>query len=150
MSFAIRINEARHGWLYMELWLGEQKLEWMASDVLNDPVRELAELALFIASGDAGARSVNFWLEPQGYELCATYNLELKLKLLFSDEAYPSLWRPKLVTVEIIDRGTAAREILRCLRAAQPLFRTTPSPNGRVWNQPFPDAAMARLEAMLT
>jgi hypothetical protein len=149
MTFSINIHEARHGWLYMELRLQAQQFELMASDVLNDPVQELAELALFITSAEAGTRVVNFWLEPQGYELCATANRELELKMSYSDEAYPGLRKPSLVAVAVVDRTAVAREILRCLRAAQPLFTAAASADPRTWNQPFPETTVAKLETTL-
>ena len=141
MSFYIHIHEAVHGWLAIELTVGSRRLELMASDVYNDPLRELAELALFLANGQTGVRGVELHFEPDYYELRANKDDELRLQLVYVEDRH-------VAPEEAITGTASAREILHCLRSAQPLLTASPPEDGRVWDEPFPELAVARLEGL--
>ena len=120
--FRIDIRNPRHGWIDVDFVLGDRRFELTASHVLNDPVTELAELALFVARSDPGQADVTFWLEPAGYGLRASRGPDLKLAVLYAEYAGRRLWDPSVVSEHPVGVSSTASEIVRCLRAAQPAF----------------------------
>ncbi len=147
MNFSINIRNPRSGWLDLDLQVGEWQLKHSVSAVANDPVRELAELALFIVRNDSGRARVVFWLEPAGYELAAVRDHELELLVRYSKHAFANLFDPELVLEHQIDPTQCVAEILRCLRAAQPVFAVS---DRAAWSHPFPTAVLDELEAMVS
>lgn len=145
MPLSLTIHGARHGWLELELVLAEQRVSFAASDVLNDPVRELADLALFIARRGVGSARASFWLEPAGYELRAVRDWKLDLALVSAREAYPNITHGELVAEESVDAIVTARHIASQLRLAQQLLA------GRTaWKYGFPDDTLLAVWAALT
>ena len=143
MSFALELANPRAGWLDVTVALGP-RIAFSASHVLNDPLRELAELALFIASRDRGRCAVRFWLEPEGHELAADRDDTLRLTWRSADRARPDLVEPRLVHARVVDAPRAiASEILRALRDVQPHLPV--DGNSGIWSHPFPVAQVARL-----
>lgn len=131
--FSIRISNARANWVDVSVSIGDERRQFMASSVLNDPLRELADLGVFIAAREPGTLGVRFWLEPAGIELRAFWKPELVLALYEADEAYPDLDRSRRIVVEqAVDSYAAAREILRCLLDTEHVV----SP--RTWHHEFP------------
>lgn len=149
MAFSISIRNPRHGWIDVELRLGEQRFELPVSDVANDPVRELAELALFIARAELGSARVTFWIEPAGYELCAMRGAVLNLVLSYSEYAFRTLDDPSPVLEQQVDPSECAAAILNCLRAAQPVFAAAVVADRTAWGHPFPEALLLQLDAAL-
>ena len=149
MSFAINIENPRRGWIDVALSLGEERFEFAASDVANDPVRQLAELALSIVRGEPSKVRAVFWLEPSGYELCAGRDPDLKLTVSYSEHAFANLFDPAVVLRETVDAFATAAEILRSLRTAKSLFGAAAAVDPRPWAHPFPDTLVTQLEAAL-
>ena len=144
MTFFIQIIDVRHGWLDVELELASQEHRFAASHVLNDPVRELAELGLTLANRQGGDRIVEFWLEPDYLELRAIQGRELALELIAIDKSpVHGSDREQMLASEVVDQVVAAREILRCLRIARPHFPVEPS--GGHWREPFPETIVSEL-----
>ena len=148
MSFSIHVRGALHGWLTIEVTLGAELCSFDASDVYNNPLQELAELALFFASGARGARGVEFHIEPNHFELRAVYDEDLELQLVHVEDVARGVHQATRVAAERPAPIAAAREILRCLRAAQPLVSALSFDRARVWDEPFPELAVARLAAV--
>jgi hypothetical protein len=146
MSLSISIRNPRHGWIDVDLHLGEQRFELPVSHVANDPVRELAELALFIARGEPGCARVTFWIEPAGYELCARRDAVLNLALSYSEHAFTTLFDPTPVLEQQVEPSACAVAILNCLRAAQPMFAAAVAADRSAWCHPFPEALLSQLE----
>jgi hypothetical protein len=146
MAFSIELTSPKHGWLDIALGLGGEQLRLRASDVAGDPVRSLAELTLFIKTGQPGTLGAVFWREPAGYELRATrVGDELVMAVNFSRDAYVELHDPHMVVEAPADPAEVVAELVRALLAAQ---RVLPV-NGKrgVWRWPFPAAQLARLTA---
>ncbi len=61
------LGPPHHGWVKVSLRLGDFQLICGASTVLNDPLTELLDLALFARDGHSGFRRACLWLEPEGY-----------------------------------------------------------------------------------
>ena len=144
MRFLLELTNPRAGWIDVAIAIGDDSFGFAASAVLNDPIRELAELGLVLASGESGRVAVRFWLEPAGYELAVTRADACTLAWTYAHDAMPRLVRPQLVQECAIDAPRAiASEILRCLRAVQPLL------DGGAWPHPFPIEAATRLAGLL-
>lgn len=147
MSFAINIENPRSGWIDIELCVGERRFEFAASDVANDPVRELAELALSVVRGEPLRARAVFWLEPSGYELSALRDPQLELTVSYSEHAFASLFDPEVMLRHRVDATETGAEILRCLRAAKGLLAKAATVDARPWAHAFPDDRLAELEA---
>lgn len=131
--FSIKITKAHANWIHIELEIGGARQVLMASSVLNDPLRELADLGVFIATREPGNLGARFWLEPNGLELRASWRqADLVLALYEADEAYPELRQPRLALEGVVDANEAARELLRCLNAARSLLTR------EQWRHDFP------------
>jgi hypothetical protein len=144
VAFFIQILDVRHGWLDVELHLASEQRRFGASHVLNDPVRELAELALALVNGEAGDLGVEFWLEPNWLELHANASRDVALELIEIDDMAE---RSEVLASEVVDPTATAREILRCLQIARQWF--PPAPDAGRWNAPFPDSLLSKLEKAL-
>jgi hypothetical protein len=131
VRFQLELANPRHGWLDVVVVLGERRNELVASSVLNDPVRELAELALFVMRGEHGDIAVRFWREPEWYELRATRGA-----LTWRDYAL-AVPSPRVV----------ASEILRALRELEPQISV--DGDSERWAHPFPAAQVDALAALL-
>lgn len=149
MLFSISIRNPRQGWIDVDLRLDEQRFELPVSDIANDPVRELAELALLVARGEPGSARVTFWIEPAGYELCAKRDAVLNLVLSYSEHAFRTLFDPSPVLEQQVDPSECADAILNCLRAAQPMFAAAVAADRTAWCHPFPESLLLQLEAAL-
>jgi hypothetical protein len=150
VTFTISIRNPRAGWIDVDLRLGEQSFQLAVSHVANDPVRELAELALFIARGEPGRARVTFWLEPAGYELSASRDRDLKLALSHSNDAFRTLFDPALVLEQRVEPSASAAEILNCLRAARSIFAAAVVADRDSWSHPFPESLVSQLETALS
>lgn len=64
-SIILNFGEPEHGWLPVDLHYEEFKIEFDASDVLNDPIEELLNALLNIENG--GSKQITWWLEPAAY-----------------------------------------------------------------------------------
>ena len=64
-SIIINFGEPKHGWLPVDLHYEEFKIEFDASNVLNDPMNELLNALINIENG--GSRQITWWLEPAAY-----------------------------------------------------------------------------------
>jgi hypothetical protein len=67
VSFEILFGVPDAGWLPVQMRLGESVTEFSASNVLNDPIRDLVIACDGIAEGRAC--EVKWWLEPSAYIL---------------------------------------------------------------------------------
>ena len=149
MRFLLELTNPRAGWVDVALALGDDAFGFAASAVLNDPVRELAELGLFVARGERGRAAVTFWLEPAGYELAVIRDDACRLEWHYAHEARPRLVRPQLVHACPIEAPRAiASELLRCLRELQPLVPLDGDTS--VWPHPYPMATATRLAGLLS
>jgi hypothetical protein len=55
------------GWLPVSITIGDFDAHFDASNVLNDPIEELLDMAIFAMSGRSGTRRVDLWMEPEGW-----------------------------------------------------------------------------------
>jgi hypothetical protein len=129
--FQLDLGNPRSGWLDVTIVHRDRSDQFAASSVLNDPVAELVELALFIVRGERGEIAVRFWLEPEWYELRATRGA--------------LAWRGYAVAFEAA--RVVASEILRALRELQP--QVTAGGDHERWPHAFPTQKVDELAALL-
>ncbi len=147
LSFTIQIRDPNAGWLHARIVLGKQEFDLMFSEVANDPLRELAELGLFLVSNERFACGATFWLEPEGYELRASRDEELLLAMHYSDSAFANLFPPAKTLVSLaIDGPCVASEIVRALRVVEEQLAASERPG---WCHPFPIRLIEQLERKL-
>lgn len=63
----LSLTKPLHGWVKVALHLGDFELVCAASTVMNDPLEELGDFALFVFDGHSGFRRACLWTEPAGY-----------------------------------------------------------------------------------
>ena len=63
----LSFGEPKHGWLPIDVRIGDFKFRDLASNVLNDPLEEFLELRAFLLGEMLGRHRVSLWLEPAGY-----------------------------------------------------------------------------------
>jgi hypothetical protein len=67
--FQLDLGQPTHGWWPIQIHLCDYRLSVPASNVLNDPISELIDLADFATFPRSGLRRVCLWEEPSGYVL---------------------------------------------------------------------------------
>ena len=148
MRFLLELTNPRAGWIDVAVAIGDDSFGFAASDVLNDPIRELADLGMFVATGELGRLAATFWLEPAGYELAVTRDDLFRLAWSYARDARPRLRRPQILHEHAIAAPlTIASEILRCLREVQPLVPLDGDKS--IWRHPYPMATATRLAGVL-
>jgi len=148
VSFAIDFMQPRHGWLEVAVAFPTQRYTFAASHVLNDPIRELADLALLLAGGDHGKCIATFWLEPAGYELAAVLYDKPQLVWTHWTQTFPRTQQPTLLEEFAIDAPRAvASELLRALTDLRSLVPADGDPD--MWKHPYPAEQVDRLAALL-
>jgi len=65
----LTLKPPRHGWLPFRLSLDDIVIEDAASNVLNDPLSSLFDLAEHVAGASKSPARACLWLEPSGYAL---------------------------------------------------------------------------------
>jgi hypothetical protein len=64
-SISIILGNPEHGWLPVDIHYRNFHLDFDASDVLNDPIEELYNLATKLQDNEL--RRITWWLEPRAY-----------------------------------------------------------------------------------
>jgi hypothetical protein len=67
--FLLTIDAPGVGWLPLHLTIGDDTIDVAASNVLNDPLAELADVAVAMGHRDALEARVGLWLEPEWLHL---------------------------------------------------------------------------------
>ncbi len=132
--------QPRHGWVHTRLHLGHRILEFVASDVPNNPIEELHAAVTATAAGGRG--EVWWHLEPAGYffEL-SNVSGRRRLRVLFSEH---SLFLPRVEVASVCrTRTELLLPLLRALRQFESFHAREPH-----W-RPTRMAAMTRLRSAL-
>lgn len=149
VSFTIDFTQPRHGWIEVAVAFPAQRYTFAASHVLNDPIRELADLALLLASGEPGQCIATFWLEPAGYELSAVLYDKPCLVWTHWTQTFPRTQQPTVLDELAIDsRRAIASELMRSLTALRSLVPAEGDP--AMWKHAFPAPQLERLAGLLT
>lgn len=67
--FMLQIGRPRFGWLPLSITIGDVTVEDEASGVLNDPLAEIADVAVAMGRNDGLSERVSIWLEPEWLDL---------------------------------------------------------------------------------
>lgn len=155
MDFSLDIRDPRNGWVEVRLSFLGQDFELAASDVANDPISELAQVAIFLLSEESAPRRATFWLEPEGYDLSA-WRADGKtwLALRHSEDAFTTLFEPVETLLEApVGSIVVARELLRSLKDARAdlvaAHEHIREKSFRGWRYPFPDDLVNQISEAL-
>jgi hypothetical protein len=127
MAIELSLEEPRHGWVPVRLSLAAQLFEFEASDVLNNPVQELADAIRKITQGEAA--EVIFWLEPATYYLQIRPTGENVETTVLSSPQFESTKRDLVASesnsaAHLLGVLTQAVERFKSLNAAEPHWPT--------------------------
>lgn len=64
-SISITFEKPEHGWLPVEIKFNDFCLKFIASNLLNNPIKELNDCILNIQNNET--RRITWWLEPSAY-----------------------------------------------------------------------------------
>ena len=105
----LSFGEPEHGWLPIDVRIGEFKFGDLASNVLNDPLEEFLELRAFLLGEMLGRHLVSLWLEPAGYlvEVTRIDGARASFTVWFEEDFVPPRIRK---TSQCVFDGVAQRE----------------------------------------
>jgi hypothetical protein len=124
MSFHLFLGRPHNGWLPVDVRVDDYATQIVASNVLNDPVAELIDVAIAVAGEGAVNATVRLWLEPRWAALrfaCAPASSIVAVEIHDVDR------RTTLASTEVDRKGLAVDIV-----AALALFESRFSSNGTV------------------
>lgn len=145
-SFSISFGTPRHGWLPTEIRIADEVISFAASNVLNDPVTELALGTRSLLNGPTTAVS-RWWLEPAWHTLILEREPDSDQVCIqlycdhLEERPGPSVQQfTTIAPVRVVCRGIAKslREMIGQAERATGAGR-------RAWNSPFPEDTMTEL-----
>lgn len=140
VDFHLQFGEPKHGWLPVRIELGDERYEFTASNVLNDPVYDLAVRGLHILRYSEAA-VVSWWLEPEWNTLVfePTFDGESLLVSFYEHhtEGCTESARRSLQAAAATHR--ACRDVGRALRKLLHEFGRGCCESSAGWNRPFPE-----------
>jgi hypothetical protein len=138
----ISIDPPKFGWLRITIELAGTCHIFDASDVLNDPVTELANACLVLLDGP-NSTTVGFWLEPLWHMLeLQAYDNGLTT-VTFSCFADENQLNPKSKATTSVDTKSLCRHILTRLRRMHEATGAGQYPRYECWGKEFPDAEVS-------
>ena len=145
-SFSISFDQPVHGWLPTEIRIADEVVSFAASNVFNDPVRELATGARSLLHG--ATRTVSrWWLEPKWYALIMERetNSESVCIVLFCDhpDEMPNPSIQQFTTIAPL--RTVCQGIAKSLRAMIREVDLSSDEGRRAWNSPFPEDTITEI-----
>lgn len=111
----LSFGEPEHGWMPVDLRIGEFTFRDQASNVLNDPLADFLELRAFVLGEMLGHHLVSLWLEPAAYivEVSRIDQALASVKAWFEEDfVAPKLSdTSKCVFEGVVERSRLARRI---------------------------------------
>lgn len=107
----IEFGSWSRGWLSVSMSIGGFDADFPASEVLNDPIEELLDMAIFAVTGRSGLRRVCFWLEPKGYTVeIRPFSAEaVGVRVYYDEDMLPPGLSPDAIEIH---RGSEPRKAL--------------------------------------
>ena len=148
-KFHITFGVPEHGWLPVKLQLDGELFDFDASDVLNDPVTEIANAAVQLLRGFSRL-TTNWWLEPHWNTLlmCASNtqsDLTITLGCL-ADENQCDPVSEHSVTLDLRGFCCIIHESLQALRGSTTLAEYAADSG---WGRPFPQDKLDLMQRLL-
>ena len=138
-----------HGWLPVELQLDDRCFEFAASDVLNDPVSEIANAGVQLLSGST-CLSTNWWLEPSWHTLrLNTQSDKSNVTITFGYLADENQLNPESEHAIILNVREFCRAVLRSLRSLRQSIDLDEYASDSGWGKPFPDDKLELLHNLI-
>jgi len=148
-KFNIKFGAPKHGWLPVELQLNSERFEFEASDVLNDPVNEIANAGVQLLSGSSCV-TTNWWLEPSWHTLklnTQTNNSSMTITFGYlADENHCNPESEHRITLDVRD---FCRVVLRSLYSLRESVDVDEYASDSGWGKPFPDDKLESLHNLL-
>ena len=145
----IAFRAPSNGWLPVELRIGDDRFEFAASSVLNDPVTEIANAGVQLLTGSSSL-TTSWWLEPSWHTLSLnTEPNDSEVKITFSYMADENRSNPEsehTVTADIYEFCQTLCQSLRSLRKSV-VPQEFASRSG--WGKPFPDDKLNLLRRLV-
>jgi hypothetical protein len=145
--FGLLLGTAKAGWLPFVFVLDDRRLELVASSVLNDPLDELTEVAVAVATPGPVDAAVRIWEEPATTEIRFTGKQASSLLTIEVSETgeWPGSARRRLANVRYsqeFDRLDVATKLVDALR----VYETRHPRTGKIegWGS-FPSKKLRRL-----
>lgn len=151
-SFSITFGQPTHGWLPTEIRIGNEVVSFAASNVLNDPVRELATGARSLLEGATTTVS-RWWLEPLWHTLILERETDSESLCiqLYCDHPNERLDPSIQQFTTAAPLRTVCRGIAKSLRQMIREVEQSTYEGRHAWNSPFPEDTITEIyEALKT
>ncbi len=157
-SFEISFETPTRGWLPVEIELGGEHCSFSVSNLLNDPIHELAAAARLLAQGPNRV-AINWWLEPDwhilGFDSTANESSTQIALYLFAENDQLSYfdddWNNSAQSVcrSVVPTVDLCRHIAARLRSLFHSCGHSVFESAENWNRPFPDATIDEIYSVL-
>lgn len=143
--FSLLLGTPRSGWLPITIVAGNQRFELVGSNVLNDPLHELAVAAVSLANDEVVNAVVSVWEEPGTFELRFTSESATAVTIEIRET---SAWPGKATRLNATrffgecDRGQVASAVIGVLRVLEARTPRTGLMEG--WGK-FPSTELRRV-----
>ena len=146
----LTFGEPKHGWLPVQIDLGNERCEFAASNVLNDPVHELALAALHVLRYSELA-VVSWWLESEWSSLVLEPRLAGESVLVsFREHHTDGRTESARRTLQAVaPTRSVCREIGRALRELLSRIGRDFYESSGAWNRSFPEEIVAEIYSEL-
>ncbi|MGH1344882.1 MAG: hypothetical protein ACRBN8_25205 [Nannocystales bacterium] len=115
VAVELSFGQPEHGWMPVDLRIGEFTFRTKASNVLNDPLADFLELRVFVLGEMLGHHLVSLWLEPAAYivEVTRVDQTLASVKVWFEEDFVAPKLRntSKCVFAGVVERSRTARRI---------------------------------------
>lgn len=140
LNFDLKFAYPRYGLLPVEIFIGQESCDFVASNVLNDPIKELVDGILHILRFSDSA-IIHWWLEPDWHTLelkpkFGSNNLEITLYCYHNQENF-------LTAQNSLQTVAPTIKVCRCIASS---LRTLINDLGqsyyedvKAWNREFPN-----------
>jgi hypothetical protein len=150
LDFDLKFTPPKYGCLPVEIFIGQESCEFVASNVLNDPINELTDGILHVLRFPDAA-IIRWWLEPDWH------TLELKPKLksdnleitFYCNHNQDNFLKAQKVLKIVVPTIKVCRCIASSLRklihdAGQSCYE-----DAKAWNRKFPDRKIEEIYSIL-
>ena len=149
-DFDIAFHQPTWWWMPMDIWIDDQRFNFKASGVMNDPMQELISAACNMINGREPASVVNLWREPEWHSLVFEPSANSKkvcVSLLLNQNAEIS--KPESKISVYTSTSAVCRKIAGAFRSllddvGLPSYETRSG-----WGKPFPISEIETLNQLL-
>lgn len=144
--FYFSLDPPQYGWFPVVLGINGELHNFSASNVLNDPIGELAAGALDLLKGRTSMVQIEWWLEPDWHSLVFEPSFDgrqLSVTLFCDHTRKLSSAKSKITTTA--STTNVCSTIGRAFRDLSLLISKEEYEAGDAWNNPFPEETIAKI-----